>query len=244
MIVAFVLTIDAAAGAADAAAPAGERHGRGRLRHAGAGRRVRACGSAARGRWRAALRRGDRLVAPAAAAALRLRSAQPEEPERRVDGDPATRWRSDPDWTPNAIDVLAPSLAAAEPLARRLAALPEVSRTVTLASFVPDQQPAKLALIGDAAELLDADPRRRSASRRRSRRRSCSAAWRRRRRRCDRRRPAATDAAAASARRLADALERLQRAAPDVRAAAAAAVVDAAQGHARPDPRARCRPGR
>ena len=52
---------------------------------------------------------------------------------------------SDPDWTPDAINVLAPSLAAAEPLARRLDALPEVSRTrhAAAASF-PTQQKEKL----------------------------------------------------------------------------------------------------
>ena len=38
---------------------------------------------------------------------------------------------ADPDWTPDAINVLAPSLADAVPLARRLADLPEVSRVVT-----------------------------------------------------------------------------------------------------------------
>ncbi|RAI58025.1 MMPL family transporter [Roseicella frigidaeris] len=58
------------------------------------------------------------------------------------------------DTTPNTIDVLAPGLPAAEVLARRLAALPEVAGTVTLASFVPEGQEAKLALIQDAADLL------------------------------------------------------------------------------------------
>jgi hopanoid biosynthesis associated RND transporter like protein HpnN len=61
---------------------------------------------------------------------------------------------SDPDWTPNSIDVLAPSLAAAEPLVKRIDALPEVLRTVTLNSFVPKQQPEKLALIKQAADVL------------------------------------------------------------------------------------------
>jgi hopanoid biosynthesis associated RND transporter like protein HpnN len=61
---------------------------------------------------------------------------------------------SDPDWTPNSIDVLAPSLAAVEPLVKRLDALPEVLRTVTLLSFVPQQQTEKLALIKQAADVL------------------------------------------------------------------------------------------
>ena len=37
-----------------------------------------------------------------------------------------------------------------------MSALPDVSRVLTLASFVPAQQDAKLALLGDAAMLLDA----------------------------------------------------------------------------------------
>ena len=61
----------------------------------------------------------------------------------------------DPDRSPNVIDVLTPSLPAADQLAARLGRLPEVGQTVTLASFVPDDQPAKLALIQDASLLLD-----------------------------------------------------------------------------------------
>ncbi|MBL6078046.1 MMPL family transporter [Belnapia sp. T18] len=56
--------------------------------------------------------------------------------------------------TPNTLNVLAPSLEAARPIAARLEALPEVARVMTLASFVPEDQPAKLALIQDAADLL------------------------------------------------------------------------------------------
>src|SRR5207237_3057867 len=52
-------------------------------------------------------------------------------------------------------DVLPPSLADATALADRLARLPEVDHAVTLASFVPEQQQEKLALIGDAALLLE-----------------------------------------------------------------------------------------
>jgi hopanoid biosynthesis associated RND transporter like protein HpnN len=59
-----------------------------------------------------------------------------------------------PETTPNTLNILAPSLAAAQPLAERLAALPEVSRATTLASFVPENQAAKLAWIQDAANLL------------------------------------------------------------------------------------------
>jgi hopanoid biosynthesis associated RND transporter like protein HpnN len=61
----------------------------------------------------------------------------------------------DPETSPNTIDVLASSLDAADALARRLAALPEVREARTLRSFIPDQQPEKMALISDAALLLD-----------------------------------------------------------------------------------------
>jgi len=60
----------------------------------------------------------------------------------------------DPSTTPYTIDILAPSLADAESGATRLAALPEVADVVTAASFVPDEQQQKLAIIGDAALLL------------------------------------------------------------------------------------------
>ncbi len=130
---------------------------------------------------------------------------------------------SDPDWTPDAINVLAASLAASETLVRRLDALPEVSRTVTLNSFVPVQQKEKLALIGNAAMLLkpildvstlappsDSVLQHSLATTAASLRQASTDT---------------TDSAAGAARRLADALERLQAAAPDVRAAAASAVV-------------------
>ncbi|HEX3365086.1 MMPL family transporter [Phenylobacterium sp.] len=61
----------------------------------------------------------------------------------------------DPTQTPNTIDVLAPSLAAADQLADRLGKLPAVAQAITLSSFVPDDQPAKLAAISDAQLLLD-----------------------------------------------------------------------------------------
>lgn len=52
------------------------------------------------------------------------------------------------------VNVLAPSLAAAVAAANRLAALPEVSRVVTLQTFIPDDQPARLALIAKASASL------------------------------------------------------------------------------------------
>ncbi len=61
----------------------------------------------------------------------------------------------DRDTSPNTLDVLAPSREGASALADRLAALPEVARALTLSSFVPNEQEQKLALISDAALLLD-----------------------------------------------------------------------------------------
>jgi len=61
----------------------------------------------------------------------------------------------DPAATPYTANLLAPSLDEAQKLAQRLDQLPEVAMTVTLASFIPKDQDAKLSLIGDAAQLLD-----------------------------------------------------------------------------------------
>ena len=60
----------------------------------------------------------------------------------------------DPDTTPNTIDVLAPTTADIKPLADRLEKLPEVSHTVSVMSFVPEDQPEKLAILADTAALL------------------------------------------------------------------------------------------
>jgi hopanoid biosynthesis associated RND transporter like protein HpnN len=56
---------------------------------------------------------------------------------------------------PDTIDVLAPSVDAAVQLGDRLAQLPEVDHVLTIASFVPERQDEKLALIQDAALLLE-----------------------------------------------------------------------------------------
>ncbi len=60
----------------------------------------------------------------------------------------------DSETTPYLVNVLADDLAAAEALADRLAALPEVARTRTLADFVPGGQDGKLAIIDDMALFL------------------------------------------------------------------------------------------
>ncbi|CAN5366403.1 MMPL family transporter [soil metagenome] len=62
----------------------------------------------------------------------------------------------DPLRTPNTINVLSANPEQAAALAKRLSALPAVAEAVTIDSFVPADQPAKLALIQDAALLLDA----------------------------------------------------------------------------------------
>jgi uncharacterized protein len=59
-----------------------------------------------------------------------------------------------PDTSPNTIDVLKSDLAEASATAEKLRQLPEVGRALTLQSFVPDDQDAKLALIEDASFFL------------------------------------------------------------------------------------------
>src|SRR5207248_7702960 len=61
---------------------------------------------------------------------------------------------SDPSTTPYTIDVLAPSVAAADALAHRVEALPEVTQVVTISSYIPDDQDEKLAILSDAELLL------------------------------------------------------------------------------------------
>jgi hopanoid biosynthesis associated RND transporter like protein HpnN len=61
----------------------------------------------------------------------------------------------DPNYAPDTLEVVRPSLAAAQALAVRTAKLPEVASARTLADFVPTDQPAKLAAVTDAASLLD-----------------------------------------------------------------------------------------
>ena len=61
----------------------------------------------------------------------------------------------DPLRTPNTINVLTANPAAARALAAKLATLPEVAEAVSVDSFVPADQDAKLALVQDASLLLD-----------------------------------------------------------------------------------------
>jgi uncharacterized protein len=61
---------------------------------------------------------------------------------------------SDPRSGTNAIDLVAPDLAAAEATAQRMSALPQVSRAMTLSNLIPQDQSAKLKLISDAAAKI------------------------------------------------------------------------------------------
>ncbi|MDR3538423.1 MAG: MMPL family transporter [Acetobacteraceae bacterium] len=63
---------------------------------------------------------------------------------------------NDPLTNPYTIDILAPNVSAAAALATRLQALPTVDGTIEAANFVPQDQPAKLALIADANSILAA----------------------------------------------------------------------------------------
>jgi hopanoid biosynthesis associated RND transporter like protein HpnN len=63
--------------------------------------------------------------------------------------------KSDPESGANDIEVLQPTLIAADATAVKLRALPQVARVTTLSSLIPDDQSAKLLLIQDAAKTLD-----------------------------------------------------------------------------------------
>jgi uncharacterized protein len=56
--------------------------------------------------------------------------------------------------TPYTAQILAPDLAAADALADKLRALPEVARVMTLSSFVPEEQAAKLPILHDTQMIL------------------------------------------------------------------------------------------
>ncbi len=61
---------------------------------------------------------------------------------------------NNPLTNPYSIDILVANAAEAERLTTRLRALPSVGQVMSLDSFVPDDQAAKLALIADAASIL------------------------------------------------------------------------------------------
>jgi uncharacterized protein len=61
----------------------------------------------------------------------------------------------DPDRSPNTLEVIRPNLAAADRLAAIFRTDPTVDSAHTLSSFSPTEQREKIALIADAANLLD-----------------------------------------------------------------------------------------
>lgn len=63
--------------------------------------------------------------------------------------------RRDPNTGTNAVEVIAPSQAAAKEIEARLAKVPEVARTLSLDTFIPEDQQAKLAVIRKAAASLN-----------------------------------------------------------------------------------------
>jgi len=110
-----------------------------------------------------ARRRWPILALAAAAAAFGAASL----PRLTFDSDPlhlrntsteAMRTLADlaanPLTNPYTIDVLAPDVAAAAAIVARTQTLPLVAQVLSLQSFVPQDQPAKLALVADAAGLL------------------------------------------------------------------------------------------
>jgi len=64
--------------------------------------------------------------------------------------------QNDPQTSSTDAEVLAPSLERADAIAKHLAALPEVSRTLTLNSFIPADQDQKIATLKGAAQRLGA----------------------------------------------------------------------------------------
>ena len=62
--------------------------------------------------------------------------------------------QSEPQTSGNDAEVLAPSLDQADQIAKRLGAIPEVSKTLTLTSFIPGDQERKIAALRAAAQVL------------------------------------------------------------------------------------------
>jgi uncharacterized protein len=80
---------------------------------------------------------------------MHLRSSKVESVATLVD---LTR---DPDTSPNTLEVIRPNLAAADRVAAIYRADPTVYSAHTLSSLIPTDQREKIALIADAADLLD-----------------------------------------------------------------------------------------
>lgn len=80
---------------------------------------------------------------------MNLRNAKAESIATYLD------LRKDPNTSANAIDVMTRSEADAKKIGAKLEKLPEVARVMSLDSFVPDDQPAKLKLIAQAAKVVN-----------------------------------------------------------------------------------------
>lgn len=80
---------------------------------------------------------------------LNLRSREAESISTLLD------LAHDPDRSPNAMDVLAPTREAAAAMAAQLRTLPSVAKAISIDDLIPRDQEAKLALIADASLLLD-----------------------------------------------------------------------------------------
>jgi len=80
---------------------------------------------------------------------LHLKSARTESVSTLLD------LNSDPEESMSAIEIVSSSLSSADALAAKLRGLPEVREVRTISNLVPGDQPAKLAAIADAANLLD-----------------------------------------------------------------------------------------
>jgi uncharacterized protein len=61
----------------------------------------------------------------------------------------------DPEQSPNTLEVIRPNLAAADAIAATFRMDPTVYSALTLSSFIPSDQSEKIALIADAASILD-----------------------------------------------------------------------------------------
>ena len=132
--------------------------------------------------------------------------------------------QSDPQTTGNDAEVLAPSLEQADATAKRLAALPEVSRVLTLSNFIPTGQEQKIAALKAASQRLGAalDPPRQQPA---PSDQDNVAAIRRAAEDLARAAGHATGPSADAARHVSDLLKRLADADPGVRAKADAALV-------------------
>ena len=94
-------------------------------------------------------------LATAVLAAFRLQSGEFAQSEGGIDRHLPRAEQAIPHRTPTRSACSSPSLKDADASAAKLAKLPEVSRVVTLSSFIPDRQNEKLPLIRDAQKALD-----------------------------------------------------------------------------------------